>query len=143
MKPHHKVAIEKYGPGPWDCCKCQDEMYVINVHHLDGDHGNNSPDNLVIMCQPCHASHHHKGKIVSQETKDRQSRAHLGKKRSPEAVAKTAAAHRGMKRSDETKRKMAEAQKGKVLTEEHRRKIQESWERRRQKFGPTGMRPKP
>lgn len=30
----------------------------IGVHHLDDDHANNAPDNLLTACHPCHMCHH-------------------------------------------------------------------------------------
>lgn len=30
----------------------------LQVHHVDGDHSNNSPDNLATLCQRCHSAVH-------------------------------------------------------------------------------------
>ena len=27
---------------------------VLTVHHIDGDRGNSSPHNLIVLCQRCH-----------------------------------------------------------------------------------------
>jgi hypothetical protein len=50
-----------------------------------------------------HSSRLHKGKVVSQETRNKLSIARTGQKRSPESVEATAVWHRGRKRSAETK----------------------------------------
>lgn len=37
-----------------------DHRRKLDVHHIDGDRKNNSPDNLLPLCQPCHARLHNK-----------------------------------------------------------------------------------
>ena len=43
----------------WKCRSCghphePDAGYTLTVHHRDGDTFNNTPDNLVSLCQRCH-----------------------------------------------------------------------------------------
>lgn len=47
-------ALEQYG----EECKICGVTERIEVHHIDGDHGNNSVDNLLPVCRDCHNSIH-------------------------------------------------------------------------------------
>lgn len=38
-------------------CRC-DEVYLLVVHHIDGNRENNDLDNLRILCFNCHGRHH-------------------------------------------------------------------------------------
>lgn len=45
------------------CCGCERDGQFTNrltVHHIDTDKGNNSPSNLITLCQQCHLSLHGK-----------------------------------------------------------------------------------
>jgi hypothetical protein len=39
------------------CNRCPSTDNLV-VHHIDGVHTNNVPDNLEVLCSPCHTSHH-------------------------------------------------------------------------------------
>lgn len=49
-----------------ECCgntKWLDKEIPLEVHHIDGDKTNNSPDNLVLLCPNCHSlTDNYKGK---------------------------------------------------------------------------------
>lgn len=45
------------------CCIC-DEINIIEVHHLDEDHSNNDPSNLVPLCPTHHQYWHSKFKYM-------------------------------------------------------------------------------
>jgi hypothetical protein len=34
----------------------------LEIHHIDGNHENNNPDNLLVLCVNCHREAHHKQK---------------------------------------------------------------------------------
>ena len=40
------------------CCVCRTRGVGINIHHIDGDHANNTPDNLAVMCVRDHDAYH-------------------------------------------------------------------------------------
>lgn len=63
-----------------------------------------------------------KGRVVSQDTKDKLSKAHTGKKMSPETKKKLSLAHKGKKLTEEHKDKIRKSNTGKKLPE-HVRKI--------------------
>lgn len=39
------------------CNRCGETRWLV-IHHMDGVHTNNTPDNLEVLCSPCHSSHH-------------------------------------------------------------------------------------
>jgi hypothetical protein len=39
------------------CNRCGTTKALV-IHHKDGVHMNNTPDNLEVLCSPCHSSHH-------------------------------------------------------------------------------------
>jgi predicted HTH domain antitoxin len=39
------------------CNRCGETRWLV-IHHIDGVHTNNTPDNLEVLCSPCHTSHH-------------------------------------------------------------------------------------
>lgn len=41
-----------------DCCNKCGETENLVIHHKDGVHTNNKPDNLEVLCSPCHTGHH-------------------------------------------------------------------------------------
>lgn len=50
-------------------CKCGvKEVYLLQIHHIDGNHKNHYPENLEIVCGNCHVKRHLKldkgGKLV-------------------------------------------------------------------------------
>lgn len=65
---HRRVHREHYGSGPWPCYFCgelvqpweedQDTKTRECVHHIDGDHSNDSPKNLAAAHWSCHSSFH-------------------------------------------------------------------------------------
>lgn len=41
----------------WRCERCGTGP-PFEVHHKDGDRGNNDPENLEALCPPCHLAEH-------------------------------------------------------------------------------------
>lgn len=60
----------------------------IHIHHIDGNKTNNSIDNLMPISHSEHASLHHKGKTLSDETKQKLRDSHLGMVASDETKLK-------------------------------------------------------
>jgi len=48
----YRAMIEKT-----HCNRCGATEALL-IHHRDGVHTNNTPDNLEVLCSPCHTSHH-------------------------------------------------------------------------------------
>ncbi|NQE44454.1 hypothetical protein C5S31_00345, partial [ANME-1 cluster archaeon GoMg2] len=40
------------------CCICKDSNKGVQIHHIDGDPGNNIPSNLAVVCTDCHDKIH-------------------------------------------------------------------------------------
>lgn len=55
---HRKVCFEYYDR---ECWICDDSDYIV-VHHKDGDAANDSPENLVPLCQSCHKHVHNRNR---------------------------------------------------------------------------------
>lgn len=51
-------------------CNCTDED-ILEVHHIDLNHLNNDPDNLIILCANHHAKVHRGNLEITKEIKDR------------------------------------------------------------------------
>lgn len=50
-------------------CECgESKKYLLQIHHIDGNHNNNEPKNLEIVCANCHVKRHlklnKKGELV-------------------------------------------------------------------------------
>lgn len=41
-----------------DCCEICGSTDVLCAHHINGDVADNSPDNLMTLCSPCHTKWH-------------------------------------------------------------------------------------
>lgn len=116
-------AIKKYG---WDgftrhvleVCETQEELdqaetYWIKHYNCIAPFGYNLQEG---------GSGGSRGRVITEETRQKLARAMIGRKMSPEALLKSAAGRTGLKRSEETKRKMSEVAKGctRTLTDEQR-----------------------
>lgn len=161
------------------CYFCSEPITELNgmdsksllIHSLDGNNSNWDPANKVPSHHGCHTTFHHRGKVISEEAKDR-FRGDGNPMRRPEVVAK----FRGVKRPDQSQRmrthnpmKNPEAVRkavrtrrklygssyfkdsealGKVVSEGHMRRSpeeksrssKETWDTRRERYGPSGCR---
>ena len=99
------------------------------------------PEELIFLTTAEHNKLHHKGIMLTEETKRKISEARKGRflgENSP-MYGKDLSGDKnpmyGKKHSIETKRKMSEAKKGKKLSDDHRRKLSEAqnkrWARKR------------
>ena len=117
----HRLVFEDYH----DCNLDGNDV----IHHIDGDKLNNHPANLICMSKKAHTLLHNKGKIFSDEHKQRMSennaRYWKGKTFSDEHKQKISESMKGKTFSDEHKIKLSEAHKGKTLSDEHKIKLSE------------------
>ncbi len=63
-----EIAREIKTAAGWRCEECAvahdpAHGYCLTVHHIDGDPGNNVPENLVALCQRCHLRLHGKKRV--------------------------------------------------------------------------------
>ena len=85
------------------------------------------PASELVFMKVCeHATLHHKGKSISEETRQKIAESHKGKHLPAEHRKKIAEALKGKPHSAEACKKMSESHKGKHLPAEHRKKIAES-----------------
>lgn len=50
------------------CCKGKSKDKILNVHHIESRHtGGNTPNNLITLCETCHAGYH-KGTVTLPKT---------------------------------------------------------------------------
>lgn len=112
-KSLHVVMWEKY----WGV----DIEKGFVVHHIDANTLNNEIYNLHCIPASLHISLHHKGKKLSDETKeklsnslkgDRNPKYWLGKHRSKGTKIKISNSHKGKKHSQETKDRLSELTRG-------------------------------
>lgn len=137
MRDYRIIFGAKYGAGPWDCYFCAEEIHPeatgrvrLEVHHLDHDHYNNVPENLVPTHRHCHARYHSGlrqgtlhplfGMPRSEETRKKIHTALVGKPLPLETRAKMSAARQGSKNpffgkthDNKARKKMREARLGK------------------------------
>jgi 5-methylcytosine-specific restriction endonuclease McrA len=50
---YRKRAFEHY-PHECEVCRYDEHIELLQVHHIDSDHDNSGPENLVILCPTCH-----------------------------------------------------------------------------------------
>ena len=96
----NRLVMETYNP--------IENQHLYHAHHDNEVRDDNRLENLEWELKAEHLSKHHKGKVVSEESK-----------------RKMRESHKGVKKSDETKRKMSEAKMGHLVSEETKRKMSE------------------
>lgn len=112
---YRETFFAQNGFGPWPCyfCKQMVQADEIVVHHVDKDHGNGDPKNLVAAHNACHLAHHHK-REMSPETRAKIGAAHKGRPKSREHIMAMVAARRlntTYKHTTETRAKISAAVK--------------------------------
>ena len=81
-------------------------------HHIDGNHDNNDPENLIWLSSFEHQSYHSSHR--SAETLKKLSESAKRRRASPETRAKMSSSQKGRIHSEEARRKMSESQKGRL-----------------------------
>ncbi|MBQ6219941.1 MAG: HNH endonuclease [Methanobrevibacter sp.] len=95
MKQLHRLIFE-------DFYKIQLPPHII-IHHNDNDKTNNEIWNLIPLTREEHGFIHNKGKIVSEETKQKMSKAKKGKPVSEETKMRLRALNENRVHTDELK----------------------------------------
>ena len=60
-KTHNKEYIDIFKDFWWDvnvCQKCWNIKWWLQIHHIDKNHNNNHPFNLIKLCLVCHCKEH-------------------------------------------------------------------------------------
>jgi hypothetical protein len=148
--------------GPRRCVACgaTPEEKRLLVHHVDGDHSHDVPENVEWRCRGCHMRVHNKDEARRQAIAESQrnsptTQAHLqvlhesnrGKSLSETHRRASADGHRGKRLSEAHRRAIAEGvrnssaaqvaaevRRGKLLTEAHKQAIRDGWARRRERL---------
>ena len=104
-KKIHRLVMETYEP--------IDNQHLYHAHHKNEIKDDNRLENLEWELKGKHISKHHKGKVLSEETRRKISETKKGQVLSEEHRRKLLEANKGKKRSEETRRKLSEARLGK------------------------------
>ena len=104
MLSYREIFCAHNGPPPWTCNYCGEFIHTFgrrrdegHVHHLDNDHANDVPSNLVVVHVKCHSMIHRTGTTfhMPDAAKIKISRARSGVQKSPDHRRKIAASLRG------------------------------------------------
>jgi hypothetical protein len=117
----NRLVMETYCPIEND--------HLYHAHHENRVRDDNRLANLEWELIADHIREHHKGKVLSDETRQKMSEAKKGHLVSEETRRKIGESMKGKKRkpfSEETRQKISESMKGRVFSEDHRRKLSES-----------------
>jgi len=104
-KPIHRLLMETYNPIE------NDNLY--QVHHQNEIKDDNRLENLEWKLIGDHTREHHKGKVVSEETRKKISERNKGKVLDEETRRKIGEGNKGKVISEETKKRMSERKMGK------------------------------
>jgi len=116
MNDYRRVWKKHYGVIPKD-----DKGRSYDVHHLDGDRGNNSIENLECVSIQEHYNIHYKQGdwAAAHLIAERLGKKFTGWKHSPQARKKFKEAREGKHHSEETKKKIGDANRGKPKSQDH------------------------
>ena len=114
----NRLVMETYRP--------IENAHLYDAHHENRVRDDNRLENLKWELKADHNREHHKGKVVSEETRRKLSEARKRRVLTEESKRKISETQKGKVVSEETKRKISEAKKGKRLSEETRRRMSEA-----------------
>ena len=113
----NRLVMETYRP--------IENAHLYDAHHENRVRDDNRLENLKWELKADHNREHHKGKVVSEETKRKLSEANKGKVLTEEHKKKLSESNKGHRHTEEARRKISEARKGIVFSEEHKKKLSE------------------
>lgn len=74
MPDYRRIAFEHHDRKCTECGATDN----IEVHHIDGDRGNNDPQNLLPLCHACHRGvHRGNHEYLSDQLKSREQRGYV------------------------------------------------------------------
>ena len=96
-----------------------------HIHHIDGDHRNNEPDNLIAVSREMHQAFHLHQWLLFENPADAYAYNMLGGE-NPIPLEGEKNGFYGKEHSEEQKQKWSEQRSGVRLSEEHKRKLSEA-----------------
>lgn len=135
IENYDKAIVDK--TQVWECHHRLEKFFSREWLIEHNDYYNVSPNELIFLTKSEHSSLHHKGKVVSEESKKKMSEVRKGRKYKPhseETKKKMSLAQKGRKLSEEHKKKLSESHKGKKLSEETKIKMSESHKNKNKKY---------
>lgn len=63
---HLSKGLKNFIISLYSACESCGYTEVLDLHHIDGDHNNNSPENHGVLCPNCHAKIHRLGKSFNE-----------------------------------------------------------------------------
>jgi 5-methylcytosine-specific restriction endonuclease McrA len=79
----HMAIFKRNNEPPYFCFFCGNVVVSLNIHHVNGDHSDNRPENLAAVHRGCHTSFHKTGTVLSPETRRKIGESMKGKPWSP------------------------------------------------------------
>src|SRR5258708_991761 len=78
MSRQFREGHEKHRKESCELCGISKSRRKLDVHHKDKNNENDDPSNLETLCSSCHARIHQIGRLTSEETRKKLSKASKG-----------------------------------------------------------------
>lgn len=62
QNPYNRKLRDRIKKRDGNACRTCGATENLTIHHIDHDHRNNTPDNLITLCKECHDNLHRKKK---------------------------------------------------------------------------------